>query len=124
MSARTLRFIMSVQADEVVITFFASIGFIVLYTILAPWWRSPLGRNLVAFDAALSLTLLPSVVHHTFGVNSALSPAFAWFTVGAFAAVPLVIVWRAWILLRVQVGWQDDTEPAGRHAKDGDDKPA
>jgi len=124
MSPSTLAFIMSVQADEVVITFFASIGFIVLYTVLAKWWLSPLGRNLVAFDSALSLTLLPSVVHHTFGVSSALSPAFAWFNVGAFAAVPLVIVWRAWILLRVQVGWQDDTEPARKHASGGDDEPA
>lgn len=111
MSPQMLNLIISIQADEVVITFCASVGFIVLYTLVARWWRSALGRNLVAFDSALSLTLLPAVLHHAFGVSSALSEPFAWFTLAAFAAVPCVIVWRAVILLRAQLGGLHEDDP-------------
>lgn len=111
MSPQMLNLIVSIQADEVVATFCCSLAFIALYTLVAKWWRSPLGRNLVAFDASLSLTLLPSVVHHAFGVSSALSEPFAWFTLGAFAAVPCVIVWRAVILVRMQLGGLHEDDP-------------
>lgn len=99
-----LHLIMSLQVGVVVATFCCSVAFVVLYTVVARWWQSPLGRNLVAFDSALSLTLLPSVLHHAFGISSSLSEPFAWFTLAAFATVPCVIVWRAVILLRAQLG--------------------
>lgn len=119
MSPQALAFVMSVQAGEVIATFICSLLFIVLYSVVAPWWRYPLGRNLVAFDAALSLTLLPSVVHHTFGVSSALSAPFAWFTLVSFATVPCVIVWRAVIMLRMQLGQHQD--PQGSAAPESAD---
>lgn len=102
LSPGALSLVQALQTDEIVVTFCASLAFIALYTAVAPWWRSPLGRNLVAFDASLSLTLLPAVVHHAFGFRSAEDVVFAWFTVVAFALVPCVIVWRAVILLRMQ----------------------
>lgn len=108
MSPASLRTVQSITTALVVITFFTSVAFVLLYTVIAPWWRSPLGRNLIAFDSALSLTLLPSVIHHITGTSSAESPFFAWFTVGAFAAVPCVIVWRAVILIRTQLDRKPD----------------
>lgn len=106
----SLKDFMHVQTVEVIITFCTSIAFIVLYSVLAPWWRSPLGRNLIAFDAVLSLTLLPSVIHHALGATSAEDTAFAWFTVSAFAAVPVVIGWRAVIMIRMQLDRKPDRE--------------
>lgn len=103
MNPSTLRLVQSITADEVVITFFTSVGFIVVYTVFARWWRSALGRNMVAFDAALSLTLLPSVIHHITGTSSVESAGFAWFNVAALAAVPCVIVWRTVIVIRAQL---------------------
>jgi hypothetical protein len=96
-------FFQHVQTVESIVTFCASLAFIVLYSLVAPWWRSALGRNLVAFDATLALTLLPSVIHHAFGATSAESTFFAWFTITAFALVPCVITWRAVIMVRMQL---------------------
>lgn len=108
MSPGTLQAIMHATTIETIVAFFAAVAFIALYTAIAPWWRSPLGRNLVALDGSISLTLLPSVLHHALGVSSADTPAFAWFTVCAFALVPCVIAWRAWILCRIQFGPKGD----------------
>lgn len=102
MNPSTLQAIMHATTVETIVAFCAAVAFIALYSAIAPWWRSPLGRNLVALDASISLTLLPSVLHHALGVSSADTPAFAWFTVLAFGFVPVVIVWRAWILCRIQ----------------------
>lgn len=115
MSPTTLRLLIHVTTVETMVAFFAAVAFIILYSAIAPWWRSPLGRNVVALDASISLTLLPSVIHHTFGVSTALDPIFTWFTVAAFAAVPLVIAWRAWILCRIQFG------APGAGVRDGED---
>jgi hypothetical protein len=111
LSPGALSLVMSVQAAEVLTTFFCSLAFIALYTVVAPWWRNPLGRNLVAFDASLSLTLLPSVIHHTFGPSAASSAFFGWFTVVAFAMVPCVIIWRAVIMVRMQRAHLHDPPP-------------
>jgi hypothetical protein len=86
------------------VTFCISAAFIVLYALLAPWRKSALGRNVVALHSALALTLLPAVVHHLFGATVAEDRFFAWFAVTAFALVPCVIVWRAVILIRLQLG--------------------
>jgi hypothetical protein len=86
------------------VAFFAAIAFIILYTVLAAWWRSSLGRSIVALDAAVALTVAPSVLHFLFGVTSLQSETFAYFTLGAFTCIPLIIVWRGWMLWRLQVG--------------------
>lgn len=103
MTPGTLATIQYAQATIIVITFVASLAFVALYSAVARWWLSPWGRNIVALDSALALTLLPSVIHHTFGVNTVDSPFFAWFTLGSFALVPVVIVWRMAILLGRQL---------------------
>ena len=105
-----LSFFQHVQTVETIVTFCTSIAFIAIYTLLAPWWQSMIGRSIVALDAALSLTLLPSVIHHLFGATSAESTFFAWFTLTAFAMVPCVIVWRAVILIRIQLRGKPDEE--------------
>lgn len=110
MNPSTLRLVQSITADEVVTTFFTSVAFIVVYTVFARWWRSAFGRSMVAFDAALSLALLPSVVHHITGTSSVESAPFAWFTVASLGAVPCVIAWRTVIVVRAQLNRQKHDE--------------
>ena len=84
--------------------FFAAVGFVTLYTYLAPWYKSSLGRSIVALDSALALTVLPSVLHFLFGVSVLESKPFAIFALSSFTTIPLIIVWRGYLLWRIQVG--------------------
>lgn len=83
--------------------FFANVVFIVVYLTLAPWWRTPLGRNIMALDVALSLALLPATLHYLFGVTVADNPVFGWFVVAMVALVALIVMQRTLILLRLQL---------------------
>lgn len=83
--------------------FFSAVAFVALYSILAAWWRTALGRSIVALDTAVAMTVAPSVLHFLFGVTSLKSETFAYFTLAAFSAIPLIIVWRGWMLWRLQV---------------------
>lgn len=84
--------------------FFSAIGFIALYSFVAPWYKSTLGRSIVALDTAVALTVFPSVLHFLFGVTSLQSEAFAFFTLAAFSAIPIIIIWRGWLLWQLQTG--------------------
>jgi hypothetical protein len=110
----TLTTIQQAQIIITVVAFCTTVAFIVLYSIVAKWWENTLGRCIVALDASVALTLLPSVVHHWLGVSSADTPFFAWFSLVSFAAVPLVVAWRGWILLRIQFGHTPQVSDAER----------
>lgn len=69
-------------------------AFVGYYTVLARWWRSPIGLTIVAKDIALILVLLPSVLSMFFQFNRLTSYVAAWFDVGSFTMVPVIMVWR------------------------------
>jgi len=69
-------------------------AFVAYYTRTARWWRSPVGRTIVAKDIALILVLLPSVLSMFFSFNRLTSYVAAWFDVGSFALVPVIMAWR------------------------------
>jgi hypothetical protein len=112
----TLSLIQQAQIIITVIAFCTTVGFIVLYSVVAKWWQNTLGRCIVALDGAVALTLLPGVIHHWFGVSSADTPFFAWFSLVSFAAVPLVVAWRGVILLRIQFGHTPQVSDASRQS--------
>jgi hypothetical protein len=81
----------------------AALLFIVAYTWLAPWWKTPFGRMIVFLDVALFAALLPGVVSDDFGVM--LKGTFwQWFTLTAVSMVPLVIAFRIKYLWKLQNG--------------------
>lgn len=82
--------------------FWCAIAFIAWYTICAPWWRSPVGRAIVALDAAIALTLLPSVAGLILGHRAVASGAYQWLTLCALACVPVITCWRMVIVWRIQ----------------------
>ena len=87
--------------------FFSGIGFIVAYTFLARWWRSSIGITIVLLDLMIALVLLPDILLYLFRVSVAGSEFWTFLVLGAFAAVPLIILWRFCILLRAQLHGRD-----------------
>lgn len=84
--------------------FFAGLLFIAAYSLLAKWWSTPVGITIVLLDLMIDLVLLPDMLLYLFGVNVTGSEFWTFLVLGAIAAVPLIILWRLAILLKVQLG--------------------
>lgn len=65
------------------------------------WADSDWGWNIITFDAIVALALLPTWLHHTIGINGG-TFIFLWIEAGSIWAVPVVVLWRAWIIYQVQ----------------------
>jgi len=87
---------------ETLAAFFAGLLFIAVYSVLAPWWRYSIGRSIVALDTAITLVLLPGVLHILFGVNNLAGHFWTWFALVTFGSVPLIILWRLVIFVCIQ----------------------
>lgn len=78
----------------IAVGFASMLSFVFLYA-RAPWWRSPVGRNLMALPAVLGgllgLWLLGRLVH---------LPAWLW--AAGLASLDVVMWWRVAILYRLQ----------------------
>jgi hypothetical protein len=77
-------------------------GFVVVYLSVAQWWRSEMGRHLIAFNAVIAAVLWLSVVR-VFVPGSADLVWFNWLRLVVFAGVPVVLGWRLWMLIKVQM---------------------
>jgi hypothetical protein len=82
--------------------FWSALAFIALYSAIAPWFRYPIGRALVALDSAIMLATLPTVLGLYFGAGLVSGAFFQWLTVCAFGAIPVVTVWRMAIVWKIQ----------------------
>lgn len=69
-------------------------AFVICYSRWARWWSNPIGRTIVFKDIALLLVLLPSILSIFFQFSRLTSHIAGWFDVGAFALVPVVMIWR------------------------------
>lgn len=97
-----VHFIAAATRDMVVAAFFASLVFIAAYSALASWWRSSIGRALVAMDGSLALTLAPLAAHQVFGLTTTASAGFAWYYLVSISLVAASTLWRTWIIYRAQ----------------------
>lgn len=70
------------------------VAFITCYSRWAAWYKNPIGRTIVYKDIALILVLIPSILSIFIDFNRLTSHIAAWFDVGAFALVPVIMVWR------------------------------
>jgi hypothetical protein len=82
--------------------FWSSLAFIGWYTACAPWYRSSVGRAIVAMDTAIALALLPSVLGLLLGRPAVASIAYQWLTVCALGCIPLITCYRMFVVLRIQ----------------------
>lgn len=92
--------------DQVVIpaSFWSAICFILYYTVLAPWWRTSLGRMVVSLDFAVMLTLLGPELRIQFGVDFSSSTVIR-LTVAGLLIVAITILTRIVILGKLHNWW-------------------
>ena len=79
--------------------FTAAWAFVIGYTILAPWWRTRMGRHLFSFGAMvaglLTLILVTTLLGHDF-------PGRPWVRLCAYGVLA-VMLWRhVWMLVTSQ----------------------
>lgn len=79
----------------------AVILFTVVYSVLAPWWKNPIGRTLVALDILVGLAVLPSVFALFFHFSRLSSRLAAWFDVAIFAAIAVLLLLRIPLWIRL-----------------------
>lgn len=88
-----------VSAFGIVYTALAFLAFSAAYGVLAPWWRSALGRNVMALMAScglfVSLGVIKLVWPHTFDHMPWLRPA-VWLVIGTIGW------WRVVLLIHEQ----------------------
>jgi hypothetical protein len=95
-------FLMEAARWVVQCAFWSSVAFVGWYSLLAPWWRSAIGRAIIALDSAIALALLPSVLGLLFGEQLVASVTYQWLTVCALGAIPLITCWRMVIVWKLQ----------------------
>ena len=81
--------------------FTSLVAWIGVYTWLAPWWRNPIGRTLVAKTSLIALLLIPSILSIFFNLNRFTSTVAAWFDVALINLIAPVMVWRIVVWLRL-----------------------
>ncbi len=86
-------------------------AFIACYSRWAAWARNPIGRTIVLKDFALILVLIPSLLSIFINFNRLTSHIAAWFDIGSFALVPVIMVWRIFVFGKIH--------KAGRLSQDG-----
>jgi len=63
-----------------------------------PWWRSEMGRHLMAYMAVMAAVLDLSTIKILFGDTA----GFALLRLIVFIGVPLVMAWRLWLQIKAQ----------------------
>ena len=87
----------------------AILAFIACYSRWAAWLRNPIGRTIVLKDIALVLVLIPSILSIFVDFNRLTSHIAAWFDVGSFALVPVIMVWRTFVFWKIhKAGKRED----------------
>lgn len=91
------------------------VAFVAVYSLFAPWWRSPVGRLLVfkalAMSAFMALSLAVNAFHADLPLVSAVRGVLA-------AAFGLLMAYQAWLVGHAQIKGlrDDDRRRAGPHA--------
>jgi len=88
--------------------------FVAVYSVLAPWWRSAVGRNQVELVGALGLIAALAIVRQLAGGDAAW---FAWLRLAVFAVIPFAVVRRTVLLVGLQLRSRRATRRGGRPAR-------
>ena len=93
--------------------FIAPLLLIGVYWAVAPFWRSAIGRSLVTVKFAISLAVLPPMVHRYIGPSKPPTQAFTAFQAVTWGILALVLLRMTWVIVATQ--WrgrhQDQKEP-------------
>jgi hypothetical protein len=81
--------------------FVSLVGWIVLYSVLADWWKNPIGRTLVAKTALIAGLFVPSILALFFRLGRQDSYIAGWVDVGLIGLVTPVMCWRSLVWWRL-----------------------
>lgn len=79
--------------------FLGGLSFVVIYWFTSRWWRSDIGRNMMAFAISETVLLGVSIAVWAFGDF----PGRLWFGLTAFALFTATSWWRTVVLIRLLV---------------------
>jgi hypothetical protein len=82
--------------------FLAPLLLIGIYSLVAPWWASQVGRNLVTVEGAVSLALLPPFWHRITGPAAPATTGFLIFQAIAWGVLALVLLRMSWVIIVTQ----------------------
>jgi hypothetical protein len=86
-----------------------------VYSLIAPWWRSQVGRALVTVKVAISLALLPPFLHRITGQgHTGATPAFNIFQAVTWGVLALVITRMTYVIVITQ--WRARRHQTGNDA--------
>jgi hypothetical protein len=86
----------------------AAVVTIAVFTAFYTWWTkgkcwtNPIGQTIVYEGLALILVLIPSILSIFIDFNRLTSHIAAWFDVGSFALVPIIMVWRIAVFRKIR----------------------
>lgn len=79
------------------------------------WTESDWGWNTIVFDIVVALALLPAWLHHVLHIDPT-SVGFLWVQAGSIWSIPVLVLWRAWIIFQVQRHADlEKTDASSRH---------
>jgi hypothetical protein len=85
----------------VLVIFTVSVLFTPVVSLYWPWWKNDLGRSIVSKSIAMALVFLFPALHLMFDGEFRTAP-YQWFELACFALVPVIFVWRAVAIWRLQ----------------------
>jgi hypothetical protein len=95
--------------------FMAIAIWVAVYSRLAKWWTSPIGRTLVIEAALIAGLFVPQILSLFFNLNRLDSRIAAWTDVVLIGAVTPVMMWRSAVWVRLH--------RLGRLPRNGNDHP-
>ena len=94
--------------------FLCSLIFIGRYTKIAPWWRNEVGLGMVSLSFAMTILLLPQIIHYVTGLNLN-NPFFLWYYIGSFIVSGIIELWRTWTINRIHQHGEKQKEYEDEH---------
>jgi hypothetical protein len=83
--------------------FIAPLLLVAVYSAVAPWHRSQVGRTLVTVKVAISLALLPPFLHRITGQgHTGATPAFNIFQAVTWGVLALVLLRMTYVIVATQ----------------------
>jgi hypothetical protein len=94
------------------ITFWVCFTWPAVVRLFWPWHQSMWGWNMVIKTEMIALALLTTVLKTEFGVEPGVG--LEWVEVAAVTLIPVIIIWRTWLIYRDQKAGVSQSSAAER----------
>lgn len=95
----------------ILMAFWAGVVMLAVLPFFWRWWMVPLGRALVTLDVSVMIITFPKSLNYMTGTPIS-SQWYAWVVVIASLTLGPSIVWRTWMIIRLQLSPGAEHRPA------------